>query len=83
MDIGTKYFDLKVDVKRFVSLNKTLVKGHTVEDEVNALFMSFCLAEVCWKFFCKNHSCDTANLGEFRSELRIAAVKLVEELFKE
>ena len=82
--VENKLIELKVDCKRFEAVFKALMKDgrRSQAGEVETVLMAMCLSEVCWKAFSERASGQVGNLGEFRSELKLASVKFAEEVFK-
>ena len=81
--IESRNVEFKVDQKRFLRVFLAILPKGGKRDAVDTVFLSFCLAECCWNLFEKGAGRRVGNLDEFRSEMKVAAVKFAEMLGKQ
>lgn len=82
--VETRHVEFRIDVARLERVFKCLIEGDkgNYQSEVDTVYMSAVLAEVCWRLMADNLSGYVGNIGEFRSEMKLAVFKYVEDCWK-
>lgn len=70
------------DPGRFMKVYKFLLGTATDGNPFETVLLAMVLAEVCWRVFSEQAAEHCDNLGEFRAEMKLEAVKMAEHVFE-